>query len=393
MEADGTTKNAAPHREDDLDLQGQKMEALGLLAGGMAHDMNNILAAIAVVASAMEAEMPRDHPYWDDVQDILSACNRGSKLTKSLLGFARKQRMNQEPISLNDAVTEVQGILSRTVSREIEIVCDLDERLCKVIGDADQLSTVILNICLNGIDAMEGSGTLTIHTCNTSVVHPGPGAPNGRLVHVSISDTGPGIPRGIVDRVFEPFFTTKPKGKGTGLGLSTAYGVVSRHSGEIEVTSTGPEGTTISIYLPAIASDCAAIEKTGGSRPVLGHHRGRILLVDDEDLFRASARRILEKLGYSVIMARNGKEALEIHADRAGEINLVILDMAMPVMAGKETFELLKARSPSLPILLTSGYTDEESVRELLESGAIGFVSKPFDLESLTRALTVSDER
>jgi nitrogen-specific signal transduction histidine kinase len=368
------------------------MESLGILAGGMAHDMNNILASIMAVASAMEAEMPTDSSFHCDVRDIMAACRRGSRLTRSLLSFARRHRLNNRVFSLNSTISEVESILSRTVPRGISIVLDLDDRLANVLADSDQMNQIILNVCINAVDAMGDSGRLTIETHNVSIHGPAndrsPALPPGQYARVVIRDTGTGIPREYLERIFEPFFTTKSRGKGTGLGLSIAYGTLSKLGGAIHVGKSGRSGTEMIIDLPSVESGVEpAIESASQMLSMPSDRAGTVLLVDDEPLFRFSARRILEKMGYTVIGADNGEEAVALFEQNLDAVDFVILDMIMPVLGGRETFYRLRNLRPDIPVIIASGYTDEESIRDILADGASAFISKPFDLRSLSEVL------
>lgn len=373
-------------------IHAKKMEALGALAGGMAHDMNNILASIMAVASAMDAEMTEDHPYSDDVKDILNACKRGSKLTRGLLSFARRHRVNFADIQINDVIAEVETILSRTVSKGVTVETQLEDKLPNATADPDQLNQVIMNICLNAIYAMANHGQLTIQTETTVLTQDelwsNPEAPPGNFIQITISDTGPGIPKELHEKVFEPFFSTKPKGKGTGLGLAMAYGTVKKHKGIIRIDGDYHQGTSFVIQLPANDSDLSHPHTTQREKFHLPPpNSGTILLIDDEDLFRISSKRILEKLGYKVLCATNGKEATKLFSTQHHQIDLVILDMIMPVMGGRETYFELHKIDQDVPVLIASGFTDEDNIKDILAHGAIGFIPKPFDLQSLSEAL------
>ena len=387
-------KEKSEHQENSIEelTHGKKMEALGSLVGGMAHDMNNILASIMAVASAMDAEMPEDHPYAADVQDILNACKRGSKLTRGLLSFARRHRVNFADVQSNDVVKEVETILSRTITKGIVLKTNLADNLQHVTADSDQLNQVLMNICLNAVDAMGDSGTLTIRTENVVLTQKelwsAPECRPGQFVQITIQDTGPGIPAEIREKIFEPFFSTKPKGKGTGLGLAMAYGTIKKHKGVIRIDSTYKKGTAFVIQIPAASNhQNATTAASGGKFQFSQVHSGTILLVDDEDLFRISAKRILEKLGYSVMCACNGQEAVEIFENNNQQIDIVVLDMIMPVMGGRETFFKLREIAADIPILIASGFTEEDNIKDILSRGAIGFIGKPFDLQSLSQAL------
>jgi signal transduction histidine kinase/CheY-like chemotaxis protein len=375
---------------DEKLYHAQKMESLGALAGGMAHDMNNVLASIMAVASAMEAEMTADNPFADDVKVILNACKRGSNLTRSLLGFARRQRMNATVVSINKIVKEVKNILTHTLPVEIDIVLNLDTKLKNVMADEDQLNHILINICLNAADAMKGAGTLTIETQNIHISEqnfkPYENIPTGDFVSVSVTDTGPGIPEEIENRIFEPFFTTKPKGKGTGLGLSMAYGIIKKHGGRIKIAKGCKKGAKVIVELPAV-NEKAKKQTMYARSPITEEKKGTILLVDDEDLFRTSSKRILGKLGYKVIDAKNGKEAIELFKKTSEKIDMVILDMIMPVMDGRKTFFELKKLDSQISILIASGFTEEASIKDLMDHGAIGFLGKPFDMQSLSSIL------
>lgn len=376
----------------DEQMHAKKMEALGSLAGGMAHDMNNILASIMAVASAMDAEMPLDHPYADDVKDILNACKRGSKLTRGLLSFARRHHVNFADVQTNDIAREIETILTRTISKGIRIRTILDDDLHNITADPDQLNQVLMNICLNAVDAMDNHGSLTIKTENILLTRgelwANPEAPAGDFVQITIQDSGPGIPKELQEKVFEPFFSTKPKGKGTGLGLAMAYGTIKKHKGIIRIDSKYTGGTSFIIQIPAHAFQSQIPKPCVGEKFILSpNHSGVILLVDDEDLFRTSSKRILEKLGYNVICCTNGKEAAILFEQKHHQIDVVILDMIMPVMGGRETFFKLREIDNTVPVLIASGFTEEENIKDILSNGAIGFIGKPFDLRSLSEAL------
>ena len=395
-EIDNTiSKNRETSEISDAQLHSSKMESLGNLAGGIAHDMNNILASIMAVASAMDAEMSEEHPYADDVKDILSACNRGSRLTRSLLSFARRHRVNFAHINLNDTVKEIGVILSRTASKEVTFSIDLSPLNMPVLADPDQLNQVLMNICMNAIDAMDGKGLITISTDiinapktakKKSVTDP------DKYCRITVSDTGSGIPGELHDKIFEPFFTTKPKGKGTGLGLAMAYGTMKKHGGNIYIDPMYKGGTSFIIELPMLKdinpSDLIKSTKQVDSYLKKEHHQGTIMLIDDEDLFRTSAKRILQKLGYTVISFPNGKIASEAFEKCHNDIDAVILDMIMPVMGGRDTFHRLQQIRPDISILIASGFTEEENIKDLMDNGALCFISKPFDMKSLSDALS-----
>jgi two-component system cell cycle sensor histidine kinase/response regulator CckA len=372
--------------------QSQKMEAVGRLAGGVAHDMNNILTAIMGSVEALGMEMEKAGTAAQDIQNILNACRKGSNLTRNLLGFARKGKYQKEYVSLNDAARRVHELLKHTISKKVVIETSLDTELDLVEGDSSQLESALMNICINASDAMDGEGRLSISTEN--VVLDGitegtaSGLKPGNYVKLKVSDTGAGMDRETQARAFEPFFTTKPKGEGTGLGLSMVYGVVTNHGGTVTIGSEPGIGTEVMILLPKLErrsrpSQQERVRKTPSSIP----GRGCVLLVDDEKVALNSTYRLLEKMGYKVFLAGNGVEALKIFKDNKKHIDVVLLDLIMPQMDGPETFEELKKVDSNVRVLLVSGYSMDDKVEELLKKGAAGFLKKPFDGMELSTAL------
>ncbi|MBN2716039.1 MAG: response regulator [Deltaproteobacteria bacterium] len=370
--------------------QSQKMEAIGRLAGGVAHDMNNVLGAIMGSASALDSEPLLDGEQRADVENILVACRKGRDLTRDLLGFARKGKYVKEAISLNEIAQEVKSLLARTIQKTIRVETALADNLAYVEGDRSQIHHALMNICINGADAIDGTGVLTVRTQNISVPDTARatfnGVAPGEYVQLTVTDTGSGIADDIIDKVFEPFFTTKPKGEGTGLGLSMAYGVIQNHGGAISLSST-PNGTTVTIQLPAVPH--AEVSHPDKPAPRISSHprKGSILLVDDEQIIRNAAGRLLTKLGHDVIMADNGVRGLEIFKARKNEISLVLLDIIMPEMDGIDTYERLIELQPTVNVVLISGYSKDERVEKLLASGAVQFVQKPFDVDTLASAI------
>ncbi len=376
--------------------QSQKMEAIGRLAGGIAHDMNNVLGAILGSASVLDEEVDHNHPNREDVDNIIAACRKGRDLTRDLLGFARKGKYVKEVLSLNEIATEAQSLLARTITKKIAIELRLDERLHCVEGDRNQIHHALMNLCINAADAMKTHGTLTITTSNvvlsTQEAAERGGLPPGDYVETSVIDTGVGMDLETLKNVFEPFFTTKPKGEGTGLGLAMVYGVIENHGGFVNIRSELGKGTTVVFLLPAafpgMAGRDRSTDRVMGEKPSLIKGSKCILVVDDETFVRVSVRRLLERLGYQAFMAPDGKTAVEIYKRNKEEISLVILDLIMPEMDGRETFEALLALNPNVKVLVSSGYSKDEKVEALLRRGAIGFVQKPFDLQSLSRELS-----
>ncbi|MBW2523395.1 MAG: response regulator, partial [Deltaproteobacteria bacterium] len=384
----------AHRREQELAQQlhqSQKLEALGHLAGGVAHDINNVLGAIMAAASLLEGDLSPDHPSGADVQDILDACRRGRELTRNLLGFARKGRFLKEELSINRLAEETEQLLRRTTDRRVRIESRLDPKLLHVEGDRGQLGQMLMNLCLNAVDAMPDRGTMIISTENELITDPvlasARGVEPGSYVRIGVSDTGVGMDAEMIEHIFEPFFTTKPLGEGTGLGLSMVYGTVKSHGGAVWVESEPGEGSTVTLLLPGTprlrpTSEPAARVAGEASVEVKG-----ILLVDDEELIRSSSSRMLERLGYRVIAAADGREALELFAAHRDRISLVILDVVMPEMDGLEALERLRAEDPSIRVLVASGYGRDDRVDGLLSAGANGFIQKPFHVVRLADAI------
>ncbi|MBN1655158.1 MAG: response regulator [Deltaproteobacteria bacterium] len=375
--------------------QSQKMEAIGRLAGGIAHDMNNVLGAILGSASVLDEEIGFDHANREDVDNIIAACRKGRDLTRDLLGFARKGKYVKEILSLNEIALEAQSLLARTITKKINIEVDLGKELHCIEGDRNQIHHALMNLCINAADAMKTHGTLTISTRNV-VLDRQPSTERGALppgdyVETRVSDTGVGMDAETLKNVFEPFFTTKPKGEGTGLGLAMVYGVIENHGGFVSISSESGKGTTVVFLLPAVFP-AAMAKGQGADRPAwekscLIKGSRSVLLVDDEAFVRVSVRRLLERLGYRTFVAADGRTALDIYRRNKDEISLVILDLIMPEMDGRETFEALLAINPNVKVLLSSGYSKDEKVESLFKRGAIGFVQKPFDLQSLSAEL------
>jgi signal transduction histidine kinase/ActR/RegA family two-component response regulator len=360
----------------------QRLEAVGTLAAGLAHDMNNILGAIMSYADLIATASPGSS-VKADCDGIVDEAERGAVLTRSLLAFSRRGQYRKEPIALEAVVSSVTTILSRTLPKAIVVEHVIDDEPT-IDADIVQLGQVLVNLCLNGADAIERAGRLTIvratrtldgdHADRLSL-------PRGRTWAVlEVIDTGRGMDEATRRRIFEPFFTTKPAGKGTGLGLALVYGVVAAHAGAIEVSSASGKGSRFTIYLPT--SD--AVPAARSSRIASGRFDKvqHVLVVDDEPAFRTTATRVLERLGLAVATAANGAEALILFEREP--YSVVVLDMGMPVMGGAECFRKLRERS-SVPILITSGYALENETQELLSSGRTAFLEKPFPAAELAK--------
>jgi signal transduction histidine kinase/ActR/RegA family two-component response regulator len=370
-------------------FQAQKMETIGTLAGGIAHDFNNLLVGVLGTASLMKTSVDKNSLLQEHIQTIEQTALRASELTKQLLGFARAGKYEVRSVDLNDTIEELMKLISRTLDKDIIVTAQFADDLWTIEGDSNQLHQALLNICLNARDAMPNGGALMLTTENleietqTSSSHFNV-AP-GKYVHIVITDTGVGMDAATQARIFEPFFSTKERGKGTGLGLAMVYGIVRNHGGRIYVDSEIDNGSTFHIYLPVTQSAPVIIKPESQLEAPLGHET--ILLVDDERVILDVASRILKQLGYGVLLAREGQEALRVFAERRHEIALVILDMVMPRLNDREVFRRLKEIDPQVRVLLSSGYSVEGDAQAILSEGVIGFVQKPYLVSDLAQAV------
>jgi two-component system cell cycle sensor histidine kinase/response regulator CckA len=367
----------------------QKMEAIGRLAGGVAHDFNNILTAIQSYAEFLALELDTDPRYRDDIREIQKAADRAAQLTHQLLAFSRKQVLRPEAIDLNLIVTETERMLRRVIGEDIELVTRLAPVLGPLQGDAGQLSQVLVNLAINARDAMPEGGRLLIETMTVNLDEEYASrhreAVAGPHVLLSVSDTGIGMDGETKSRIFEPFFTTKEQGKGTGLGLSMVYGFVRQSGGSIWVYSEPGEGTTFKIYLPqAPHQGAGALTSAGRAHPRKAVAAGTtVLLVEDELAVRQVATRTLVEHGYAVLEAANGREALALALSHQGPIDLVLTDMVMPEMRGGELAERLRQERPEARLLMMSGYTEEAASRQAILAAGSAFLEKPFTASRL----------
>jgi PAS domain S-box-containing protein len=371
------------HLEAQL-VQAQKLEAIGTLAGGIAHDFNNILMAIQGRASLMLLHEGDESPYGEDLRAIEGLVARAADLTKQLLGFARGGKYEVKVTDLNELISKNSEIFGRT-KKEVKIHRRFAEGLWMVKVDRGQIEQVLLNLYVNAWQAMPGGGELYLQTENVvldeTYVKPFK-VTRGNYIKVTVTDTGVGMDEETQQRIFEPFFTTREFGRGTGLGLAMVYGIVKNHGGIINVYSEQGHGTTFTIYLPASGTDVTG-EEQASAEIVRGE--GTILLIDDEEMIREVGVRILEALGYRVIAAGSGDEAMEVYRERSGEIDLAIVDMIMPGVSGGAVFDRLRGINPKVKVLLASGYSLNGEARGILERGCDGFIQKPFDVRVLSR--------
>ena len=371
--------------------QVQKMEAIGRLASGVAHDMNNFLTAILAHASLIKVRAKTDKPLWMAGDVIEKAVRRGKELTSQLLGFARQGKHHHVAVDIHDVIQEVMKLLGRTINKAITFQADLSATNPSVVGDPNQLYQILMNLAVNSCDAMGDSGELIVQTVNEGVTpeHAShvPGLYAGNYVVIRVTDSGGGISPDIQKNIFEPFFTTKDHGKGTGMGLAMVYGIVKNHRGYIGVTSTLGVGTTMHVYLPSAPYAAPKINTVLTKEP--SHGTGHILIVDDEKDVAEAAQAILEYLGYHATVMLNGKEAVAFFQGTEIPIDVVLLDMVMPDMSGSECFSKLRAIRPDAKVILCTGYDRNHTVQNLLNQGVAGFIQKPYDLEELAHVCTV----
>lgn len=378
-------------KEYELQLQvqhGQRMDAIGQLAGGVAHDFNNMLSGIIGASELLEISLAGKEKELKYIDIIKNATERAAGLTGKLLAFSRKGKQLSTPVDLHAIIHDAIAILERSIDKRIIIHTELKAEQSMVIGDPSQLQSGILNICVNARDAMPEGGEIHISTVNAEFDEDycqiDTSLTPGKHIQISIQDSGTGIPPEIQSRIFEPFFTTKDVGKGTGLGLAAVYGMVREHQGNIHLYSEPGTGTVFHIYLPI--SDESVPSITSKDEPV-AHGSGTILVVDDEDIIRATASLLIENLGYTVLLAENGKEAVDIYSRRGDDIDLVILDMVMPVMDGRETFNTIIKKDPDAKVIVSSGYAKNVSITDMTEKGLAGFITKPFNQLELSKLI------
>ena len=364
--------------------QAQKMEAIGTLAGGIAHDFNNVLMAIQGRASLLSLHTDHEHPHFEHLTGIEDMVQRGAELTKQLLGFARGGKYEVKVTDLNKLVQKSCEMFGRT-KKEIKMHEKHRKELWPVEIDRGQIGQVLLNLYVNAWQAMPDGGDLYVETGNVmldeSYTKPF-GVSPGNYVKISVTDTGIGMDKATQQRIFDPFFTTKEMGRGTGLGLASAYGIVSNHGGIINVYSEKGKGTTFNIYLPASRKEVTTREKRVAEDVLKG--TGRVLLVDDEDAIVDVGEEMLKEMGYSVLVARSGKEGVDVYTKHKEEIDLVILDMIMPDIGGGKAYDRMKEENPDVKVILSSGYSVDGQATEILERGCDAFIQKPFNIKEMS---------
>ena len=373
---------------EDQFRQAQKMEAIGVLAGGVAHDFNNLLTTIIGCSDLMMMSIGKDHELREDLEDIKKAGYQAASLTRQLLAFSRRQILEPKVIDLNDVIPDMDRMLRRLIGEDIDLETVLTPDLGRVEADPGQIEQIIMNLAVNARDAMPRGGRLTIETANMDLdvtyarnhmaVTPGP------YVMMAISDSGTGMDEETLSKVFDPFFTTKEVGKGTGLGLSTIYGIVKQSNGNIWAYSEPGKGTTFKIYLPRVEKEIEETEAVEAAAESLTGSEA-ILVVEDNEMVRDLVQTIFQRHGYSVLTAQDGEEAIKVSKEHDGPIHLMVTDVVMPNMSGKELAERLNALRPDMKVLYMSGYTDNAIVHHGVLAQEMVFIQKPFTPESLAR--------
>jgi len=369
--------------------QSQRLESLGQLAGGVAHDFNNLLGVISNYAAFAGEEIAREtqDARWqavrDDITQVQRAAERAAGLTHQLLAFARQEMIQPRALNINDVVLSVEQLLIRTLGEHVELITDLAAELPPVLADPGQIEQVLVNLAVNARDAMPRGGKLVIHTVSTSIddIASQGQMPPGQYVALKVSDTGTGIPKDVLDRVFEPFFTTKPTGEGTGLGLATVYGIITQAGGHVRIYSEPGLGTSFTALLPVTEQDIASAAPPP-ARPQ--HGQGQmVLVVEDEPAMREVTRRILARSGYRVVAAASGDEALDVLANQLDSVDVLLTDVIMPRMQGKELADKVRILRPAAQVVFISGYTEGLlGAQGVLEPG-VHLVEKPFSEATL----------
>lgn len=367
-------------------VQAQKLEAIGTLAGGIAHDFNNLLMGIQGNVSLMLTRFDPSHPHLERLRNVEKLVDSGSRLTRQLLGYARKGKYDVGPMDLNQLLEVTSDTFGR-IRKDITISKEFGNNLRPIQADYGQIEQVLMNLLVNAGDAMPAGGSLFLKTVNVThedmtekVYDPKP----GKYVLLIVRDTGVGMDKKTQANIFDPFFTTKEMGRGTGLGLASVYGIIKGHAGYIDLESEKGKGTTFKVYLPATGE--AVREEIGATDEVIKGTE-TVLLVDDEKIILDLGREMLESMGYHVLIAGGGEEAVDAFRKHQKSIDLVILDIVMPRMSGREVYDRLKEINPEIKVLIYSGYSIDGQAAKILEKGCDGFIQKPFDMEKLSKKI------
>lgn len=369
--------------------QAQKMEAIGRLAGGIAHDFNNIMAVVMWFGELLLAGNQRAKQRQELARNILEVGKQGAMLTRQIMAFSRKQILMPFALSLNTVLRDMGPMVKSLVGSGIELVVELAPDLALTKADPSQIGQVVLNLAANAHDAMPKGGRLVVTTANVELDEPAsrqhPDVTPGRYVLLSVCDNGSGMSDDVLSHIFEPFFTTKDTGKGTGLGLATVYGIVKQSRGHIDVSSKVGQGTTFRVYLPVV-KEAPTKPSSPSSQPATKGHE-TILIVEDHDTVRNMIVMLLRQHGYTVLEASNGSEGLAVAEDHRGPIHLVITDLVMPKLSGREMADRLTALKPGLRVLFMSGYTEDVVIQQGVESSTVDLLHKPFDITALTQKM------
>jgi len=387
---DITERKQAQREHEELLIQLhqiQKMESISILAGGIAHDFNNLLQVATGNIELALTNMDQDTFQTAHLATAAKAIDKAAELTRQLLIFSRKAAVQKKPINPKTEIEEVLKILQRTIPKMIRIELHLDGAAWTVTADPVQFTQVLLNICSNAAESMESGGLLVVETSNVILdsqnTKTHPDLEPGNYLLISVSDTGIGMEQHVLDHIFEPFFTTKEVGKGTGLGLATVYGIVKEHGGHILCSSKPGQGTTFKIYWPVKETKSGSFRVGQSDSEVPRHGTETILVVDDEAYIQCFYKEVLESQGYNVCIAANGTDALSIYADKGHAIQMVILDLNMPGISGKQFLSELMLMNPSARVLIASGYVPDCEIGDLMEAGAMGFIGKPHKISDL----------
>ncbi len=383
------------HIEKQL-VQAQKMEAIGQLTGGIAHDFNNILQAINGYAQLAEQDTHEQHPARESLTEIRKAAERAANVVNQLLAFSRRQLLEPCCLNINDTIGSLVTMLKHVIGEHIDLDFIPGHQLASIMADQTLLEQVLLNLCVNSRDAMPQGGHLTIESenvffdqnyCNQNLW-----ARPGRYVLISVTDTGCGIPPEMVGHIFEPFFTTKSEGVGTGLGLATVYGAVRQHDGMVRVYSEPDKGTTFKIYLPAVERPADTVGTKIEGEPPRGTET--ILVAEDDDSLRNLAQRMLERAGYTIITAADGEAALQAYMAQADKVDMLLLDVVMPKMGGREVLDRIREANHDVAVLFASGYSQNAIHTDFVLQTGMKLIRKPYGAhELLHRVRTVLDER
>ncbi|HNX58189.1 MAG TPA: ATP-binding protein, partial [Spirochaetota bacterium] len=369
-------------------LQSQKLDAVGQLAGGVAHDFNNILMGISGIASLMRMEHTPDDAAYSDLKSIEDYVERGAKLTKQLLGFARGGKYEPKVFSINDLITGSARFFT-DAKKEIEVKFDLQQDLPPIEADEGQIEQVLLNLYINAGHAMPNGGTIHIESREiqlSNALTQSLDLKAGRYVFLSVSDNGIGMDEQTLQHIFEPFFTTRLAEGGSGLGLASAYGIIRNHGGAIEVSSVPENGSTFRIYLPASDKNTFRNDSTDNrNTPV--HGSDGILIIDDEEMILKTASALLKRIGFTVFMAQTMEEAVSVYTVHRNDIRLIILDMILKGTSGAQVLTRLKNINPEVKVILSSGYGMEGEIRKVMDLGCQGFIQKPYKLSELSEII------